>query len=158
MMRLTIEPINAEAFAPFGQVLPPLQAGRGRQDLIDELQSDRIAARARLSIATVECKALPLLVAQMERHVHSSQAFAPLDCASYLVLVAPHGPHDMPDVDKIRAFRVPGDTLINYKANTWHHPLTPLERTARFAVLTFVEGTDADEQFADLPQPLLVEG
>ena len=93
----------------------------------------------------------------MERHVHSSQAFVPLDCASYLVMVAPHGDGGMPDLEKVRAFRVPGDTGINYKADTWHHPLSPLERTGRFAILTFVDGTAADEQFVDLPQPVLIE-
>src|ERR1700723_2613890 len=82
--------------------------------------------------STTEPKALPLTAVQMERHVHSSQAFAPLDCASYLVMVAPHGDGGMPDLEKVRAFRVPGDTGINYKADTWHHPLTPLERIGRF--------------------------
>jgi ureidoglycolate lyase len=157
MKRLKIEPIDAEAFAPFGQLLPPAPPGSGRQELIDELQNDRASARPRLSIATAEPKALPLTALQMERHVHSSQAFTPLDCASYLVMVAPHGEGGMPDVEKIRAFRVPGDTGINYKADTWHHPLSPLERIGRFAILTFVDGTATDEQFVDLPQPVLIE-
>ena len=157
MKRLKIEPISAEAFAPFGQLLPPAPPGAGRQELIEELQNDRATARPRLSIATTEPKALPLTALKMERHVHSSQVFAPLDCASYLVMVAPHGDGGMPDFEKIRAFRVPGDTGINYKADTWHHPLSPLERTGRFAILTFVDGTAADEQFVDLPQPVLVE-
>lgn len=157
MIRLKIEPIDAEAFAPFGQLLPPRPPGAGRQELIEELQNDRVGARPRLSIATAEPKALPLTAVQMERHAHSSQAFAPLDCASYLVLVAPHGTDDMPDLYRVRAFRVPGDTGLNYRADTWHHPLSPLERIGRFAVLTFVDGTSADEQFVDLPQPVLVE-
>src|ERR1700679_2448056 len=157
MKRLKIEPISAEAFAPFGQLLPPAPPGVGRQELIDELQNDRASARPRLSIATTEPKVLPLTALQMERHVHSSQAFTPLDCAGYLVVVAPHGDGGMPDVEKIRAFRVPGDTGINYKADTWHHPLSPLARTGRFAILTFVDGTATDEQFVDLPQPVLIE-
>jgi ureidoglycolate lyase len=157
MKRLKIEPIDAEAFAPFGQLLPPARPGEGRQELIEELQNGRASARPRLSIATTEPKTLPVTAVQMERHVHSSQAFTPLDCASYLVMVAPHGDGGMPDLEKIRAFRVPGDTGINYKADTWHHPLSPLERTGRFAILTFVDGTAADEQFVDLPQPVLVE-
>ena len=157
MKRLKIEPISAEAFAPFGQLLPPAPPGVGRQELIEELQNDRATARPRLSIATTEPKVLPLTALQMERHVHSSQAFTPLDCAGYLVVVAPHGDGGMPDVEKIRAFRVPGDTGINYKADTWHHPLSPLERTGRFAILTFVDGTATDEQFVDLPQPVLIE-
>jgi ureidoglycolate lyase len=157
MKRLKIESIDAEAFAPFGQLLPPAPPGRGRQELIEELQNDRASARPRLSIATAEPKALPLTAVKMERHVHSSQAFAPLDCASYLVMVAPHGEGGMPDFEKIRAFRVSGDTGVNYKADTWHHPLSPLERAGRFAILTFVDGTAADEQFVDLPEPVLIE-
>jgi ureidoglycolate lyase len=157
MKRVKIEPIDAEAFAPFGQLLPPAPLGSGRQELIDELHNGRAGARPRLSFATVKPKALPLTAVQMERHVHSSQAFAPLDCASYLVMVAPHGDGDMPDLEKVRAFRVPGDTGVNYKADTWHHPLTPLERIGRFAVLTFVDRTAADEQFVDLPQSVQIE-
>ena len=157
MKRLKIEPISKEAFAPFGQLLPPAPPGAGRQELIEELQNDRASGRPRLSIATAEAKTLPLTAVQMERHVHSSQAFAPLDCASYLVMVAPHGGGGMPDLERVRAFRVPGDTGINYKADTWHHPLSPLERVGRFAILTFVDGTASDEQFVDLPQPVIIE-
>ncbi|MGC2783486.1 MAG: ureidoglycolate lyase [Roseiarcus sp.] len=157
MKRLKIEPIDADAFALFGQLLPPAPPESGRQELIDELHNGRAGTRPRLSIATTEPKALPLTAVQMERHVHSSQAFAPLDCASYLVMVAPHGNGGMPDLEKVRAFRVPGDTGINYKADTWHHPLTPLERIGRFAVFTFVDGTADDEQFVDLPQSVLIE-
>jgi len=156
-MRLKIEPIDATSFMPFGQLIPPQAPGHGRQELIEELQNGRASARMRLSMATVEPKALPLAAVQMERHVHSSQAFIPVDCASYFVLVAPHGAGEMPDLGKLRAFRVPGDTGINYRADTWHHPLSALERTGRFAVLTFVDGTAADEQFVELPQEVIIE-
>jgi ureidoglycolate lyase len=156
-MRLKIEPIDAAAFMPFGQLLPPQAPGHGRQELFEELQNERASARPRLSMATVEPKALPLTAAKMERHVHSSQVFVPVDSAGYLVVVAPHGADGMPDLGKIRAFRVPGDTGLNYRADTWHHPLSALERTGRFAILTFVDGTSADEQFVDLPQEVVIE-
>jgi ureidoglycolate lyase len=156
-MRLKIEPIDAAAFMPFGQLIPPQAPGQGRQELFEELQNERASARPRLSMATVEPKALPLTAVQMERHVHSSQVFVPVDSAGYLVVVAPHGADGMPDLGKIRAFRVPGDTGLNYRADTWHHPLSALERTGRFAILTFVDGTSADEQFVDLPQEVVIE-
>jgi ureidoglycolate lyase len=156
-MRLKIEPIDAAAFMPFGQLIPPRAPGQGRQELFEELQNERASARPRLSMATVEPKALPLTAVQMERHVHSSQVFVPVDSAGYLVVVAPHGADGMPDLGKIRAFRVPGDTGLNYRADTWHHPLSALERTGRFAILTFVDGTSADEQFVDLPQEVVIE-
>ena len=156
-MRLKIEPIDAAAFMPFGQLIPPRAPGQGRQELFEKLQNERASARPGLSMATVEPKALPLTAVQMERHVHSSQVFVPVDSAGYLVVVAPHGADGMPDLGKIRAFRVPGDTGLNYRADTWHHPLSALERTGRFAILTFVDGTSADEQFVDLPQEVVIE-
>jgi ureidoglycolate lyase len=156
-MRLKIEPIDAAAFMSFGQLIPPRPPGEGREELFGELQNERASARPRLSMATVEPKALPLTAVKMERHVHSSQVFVPVDSAGYLVVVAPHGADGMPDLGKIRAFRVPGDTGLNYRADTWHHPLSALERTGRFAILTFVDGTSADEQFVDLPQEVVIE-
>ena len=156
VMRLKIEPVTAQAFAPFGDLLPP-GAGDGPQQLIDELQNGRASARPRLSMTTVEPKALPLTAAKMERHVHSSQAFVPMDCANYLVMVAPKGADGKPDLARLRAFRVPGDTGINYRPDTWHHPLSPLERAGRFAVLTFIDGTAGDEEWADLPEPVVVD-
>ncbi len=156
-MHLRIEGVTAEAFAPFGDLLPPRAPGEGRQELIEELQNGRLSARPRLSMATVEPKALPLTTAKMERHAHSSQAFVPLDCASYLVMVAPKGAGGLPDLTRLRAFRVPGDTGINYRADTWHHPLSPLDRTGRFAILTFVDGTAGDEEWADLPEPVVID-
>ena len=110
----------------------------------------------RLSLTTVVPKSLPLTAVEMERHAYSSQAFVPVDCDSYLVLVAEHGADDLPDSATLRAFRVPGDVGINYAADTWHHPLSALTREARFVVLTFIDGTQTDEQFVPLPEPVVL--
>ena len=156
MKTLVLEPITEAAFAPFGQLLRSPLPGGARMELSDTMQNLRPSAKPRLSLATVAPKALPLTAVEMERHVYSSQVFMPLDCESYLVLVAEHGADDLPDVATLRAFRVPGDVGINYAADTWHHPLSALERDARFVVLTFIDGTDTDEQFVPLPEPVLL--
>ncbi len=141
---------------PFGLLLPRPAPGAARLELIDELTNGRETARPRLSLAAVEPRALPLTAIEMERHVHSSQGFVPLDCAAYLVLVAPNGGDGRPDEARLRAFRVPGDLGVHYHAGTWHHPLTALDRSASFAVLTFVDGTAADEQFVPLEEKVVV--
>jgi ureidoglycolate lyase len=153
---LALEPITEAAFAPFGQLLRSPQPGGPRLELIEALQNLRPSGKPRLSLATVKPKSLPLTAVEMERHVHSSQAFMPVDCDSYLVLVAEHGADDRPDVATLRAFRVPGDVGINYAANTWHHPLSALKRDARFLVLTFIDGTETDEEFVPLPEPMVI--
>jgi ureidoglycolate lyase len=154
---IKLEPVTAEAFAPFGQLLPRCETGERRPELIEELQNLRPTAKPRLSLAAVAPKPLPLTAVEMERHVFSSQAFVPYDCQSYLVLVAPHGANAAPDVSGLRAFRVPGTIGVNYRADTWHHPLTALDWPARFVVLTFVDGTETDEQFVTLPEPVKIE-
>jgi ureidoglycolate lyase len=156
-MNIRIEDVTPQTFAPFGDLLPPGTPGGGRQELIEELQNKRSSARARLSMAAVDPKSLPLTAAKMERHVYSSQAFVPLECASYLVVVAPKGAAGAPDLSRLRAFRIPGDTGINYRPDTWHHPLTALDRIGRFAVLTFVDGTESDEEWFDLPEQVVIE-
>ena len=47
----------------------------------------RDSGKARLSLAAVEPKSLPLTAVEMERHVFSSQAFIPYDSKGFLVLV-----------------------------------------------------------------------
>jgi ureidoglycolate lyase len=157
MAVIKLEPITTEAFAPFGQLVPAREVGMPRLELIEELQNLRNTAKPRLSLIAINPKTLPLRAVEMERHVFSSQAFVPYDCEGYLVLVAPHGADDRPDIARVRAFRVPGNVGVNYRANTWHHPLTALDGPARFVVLTFVDGTAADEQFVPLPEPTTIE-
>ena len=153
---LTLEPVTEAAFAPFGQLLRQPLPGAPRLELIEALQNLRPSTLPRFTLATVTPKSLPLTAVEMERHVHSSQIFMPIDCDSYLVLVAAHGADDLPDMATLRAFRVPGDVGINYAADTWHHPLSALGRDARFVVLTFIDGTETDEQFVPLPEPVVL--
>jgi ureidoglycolate lyase len=156
MPSIKLEPITEEAFRPYGQLVPAPEPGKARIELIGELQNLRDSARPRLSLAAIDPKPLPLTALEMERHLFSSQAFIPYKGDSYLVVVAPHGANEMPDTSMLRAFRVSGDIGINYRANTWHHPLTALESPARFVVLTFVDGSEGDEQFVRLQEPIMI--
>jgi ureidoglycolate lyase len=147
---IQLKPVTAEAFAPFGLLLPTPALGQPRLELYGELANPRATAKPRLTLATAPPRMLPLTAREMERHIQSTQTFVPIDCASYLVMVAPHGADDRPDPTEVRAFRVPGDVGVHYFANTWHHPLTALERPGSFVVLTFIDGGPGDEQFVKL--------
>jgi ureidoglycolate lyase len=155
---IRLEAVTAEAFAPFGLLLPAPAPGQPRLELSGELANLRETAKPRLSLATTAPRALPLTAIEMERHVYSSQTFVPIDCAGYLVMVAPHGADDRPDPAGVKAFRVPGHVGVHYFANTWHHPLTALERPGSFVVLTFIDGGPGDEQFVKLPHEIDIVG
>ncbi|RWR00966.1 hypothetical protein ED28_16080 [[Pantoea] beijingensis] len=155
MANIILEPISANAFAPFGQLLP-LGHGQTRVELIDELHNGRDSARPRLSVVEVPPTTFPLMVAEMERHIFSSQVFMPCYGESYMVLVAQHGDDDLPDLATLRAFRVPTHFGIHYHPDTWHYPITACGQPARFVVLTFINGTRTDEQFVPLSEAITV--
>lgn len=155
MLTVKARVIDPVAFAPFGEVitspdtLPNIDASRA-------LDNRRDGASTTLYTTIVAPVTLPLTLTRMERHRYSSQTFLPLDASRYLVCVAPHGSNGQPDPDALLAFLVPAGTGITYRADVWHHPMTALDREARFAVLMWRDGSAYDEEFIDLAQPLRV--
>lgn len=156
-MKLIMEPISAEAFAPYGTVVcAPAEVGR--VPFPDALLNKRAGAHPMLSASRALPKTLPLTGTVMERHRFSSQTFFPLDVARYVVVVAPTAAEGLPDMSRARALMVPGDTAITYSADAWHHPMIALDRPACFSVLIWRDGTTADIETLTLTEPFeLVE-
>jgi ureidoglycolate lyase len=149
---LTAEPLTAEAFAPWGDVL---EAGAGASFPINGGMCDRFhdlarmeflgdGARAGISIGLSRPFALPLEVALVERHPLGSQAFVPMTGDPFLVVVAP-------DEDgrpgRPRAFLTRPGQGVNYLRNVWHGVLTPLGRTASFLIVDRIGGGSNLEEF-----------
>ena len=145
-MEIAPQPLTQEAFAPFGDVIDmPATAGRFYYD--DALGNLRSHAAASLSVALKsETPDRPLRSELMERHEFSSQTFIPVDVGRWLIVVAPHAAKGGPDMAQARAFIADGGKGVTYKANTWHHGLTTLDKPGRFAVFMWKAGT-ADEEF-----------
>jgi ureidoglycolate lyase len=137
---LTIEPLTASAFAPFGQVIEtsgahhyPINSGMTeRYHDLARIDLDGPEARPMISIFVGKPYALPLVLRLVERHPLGSQAFYPVGDASWLVIVAE-------DEDgrptRLRAFRPSAGQGVNIAINTWHGVLTPLDRPAHFVVV-----------------------
>jgi len=70
-------------------------------------------------------------------------------------VVAPHAAAGGPDMDKARAFIADGSKGVTYKANTWHHGLTTLDRPGSFAVFMWKAGAQ-DEEFVPV-EPFTVK-
>jgi ureidoglycolate lyase len=155
MMKLAIEPLVPNAFAPFGTVVRSPE-GPARTSFPAALTNLRPDAHASLSASRSLPQTLPLTTTVMERHRFSTQTFLPLDVERYLVVVAPHSAHGTPDMRQARAFIVPGDTGISYGADTWHHPLIVLDRPGCFAVLLWRDGTSNDMETFTLEEPVVV--
>ncbi len=158
MLKLSADPIEDAAFAPYGQMLSDPGAD-SRRDYAAEIFNGRPGLDIDLGLTRAQPPAqLPIEVTKMERHPLSSQAFLPLDCDRYLVIVAkPQGADGPPDMATLRAFIVPGHVGINYNAGTWHFPLTCLDRPSTFALLMYMDGGPQDEDWHTLEQPYLLE-
>jgi ureidoglycolate lyase len=143
MSGLILRPValTAEAFAPFGDVLQT--EGRTwswindntcrRFDDLAQLDVAEAGGRPLINVFEATPRSLPMRIRSLERHPLSSQAFFPLDALPYLVVVAADGAGD--PAGRIRAFWSSGMQGVNYRRNTWHHPLIALERTSRFLVV-----------------------
>jgi ureidoglycolate lyase len=160
---LRTEPLTAEAFAPFGQVLEVREQGHSanqgtatRVDQVAALMSSREGCPPNLAMIRALPQPLPFPMRLLERHPCSSQAFIPLRCGRYLVVVAP-SKGDGPDWDHLRAFVATAGQGINYSAGTWHHPFTALDAPAELAMLAWEDGTRRDCEERALPEPFTVE-
>ena len=156
-MRIIAEALTPKAFAPYGDVLAaPDEFGRAYFD--EGLRTSRSTAWPSLSVSRARPLAsLPLAATVMERHEFSSQSFLPLDVSRWIVVVAPPSADGGPDAAHAVAFLVGPGQGITYHANTWHHPLTVLDRPARFAVVMWRDGTRTDEEFRTLTAPFTIQ-
>ena len=138
MRSLNPEPLTADAFAPFGDVIEaseraevmPINYGWTTRfnALTDVAVGD---GQAIISIFRSRPLAPPVLKI-FERHPLGSQAFMPLQGRPFLVAVAPPGDFDPA---KVRIFRAAATQGVNYARGTWHHFLLAVEAESDFLVI-----------------------
>lgn len=138
---ITPEPLTAEAFKPFGDVIEAsadaqqLAINYGNTTRFHDLAGINVSAeggRPGVSIFRSTPLVQPIVIKIMEFHPLSSQAFIPLSGRPYLVVVAPGGAFD---ASAIRVFLASGDQGVNYHAGTWHHFSLALEEASDFLVI-----------------------
>ena len=154
--QIIAEPLNAEVFDPFGQVLEG-PAEPGRTFFNEILENARVNANVDLSIVTISpVNELPIQAKILERHPYSSQTFIPIKAARYLVVVAPDKHDGNPDLGGVKCFLANGRQSITYRRGVWHHGMTVLDEEAQMAVLMWCDGGSSDEEFLDIDAPFEV--
>ena len=140
MREVTPEPLTAEAFAPFGDVIEAsdraeaMPINYGWTTRFNDLANlDTADQGGRTIVSLFRSKPLePLVLKVFERHPLGSQAFVPLQGRPYLVAVAPPGEFDPAAV---RLFRAAASQGVNYAKGVWHHFLLALEAESDFLVI-----------------------
>lgn len=140
MKQMTLEPLTAEAFAPFGQVIEKQGAEHiaindGLATRFHDLAKIDTGAgdgRALVNIFAGLARPRPVEITMLERHALGSQMFMPLGPCQWAVVVAPPGPLDEA---AIRGFLVGPGQGVNYDPGTWHHPLIVFGGPCDFLVI-----------------------
>lgn len=116
---LVPQPINAQAFAPFGTYIAPAAYGAlfGTEDAQLEL------TRGTPRIYIMRAPDHGMRFHRITRHDRVTQCLSSA-CGHtwYLVVAPPPGPdaEAPPDPDSIRAFTVSGSAMVKLHAGTWH--------------------------------------
>jgi len=119
-LKVKIQPLTAELFRPYGEVLKP------KQLIYPETEEGKVA----MEMLTVKYRPNAKKMDQLAIHFSYNQTFLPVQGSLVLVVAPPPrnreaGPsHYELDYEKIAAFMVdPGQAAFIYKG-TWHNALT----------------------------------
>lgn len=141
-MKLTVEPLTQDAFAPFGDVISTQTARESfainqgtttRFHHISTADVEDEGGKAIISIFRGTPRPMPIEITMMERHPLGSQAFIPMTQQKFLIVVAPAG--NPPSPDDLRAFISDGSQGVTYGKGVWHHPLLVLEPESDFLIV-----------------------
>ena len=141
IISLRPEPLTADGFAPFGEVIEAAldvasAMNDARFERFDELCTIDFEAGGRVGVGIASCRepsVLPLRVDRVERHPLGSQAFIPLQSCKMVVVVAPPG--DTVDAADLKAFVTRPRQGFNYHRGTWHMPLIAFAAAVQFLVI-----------------------
>ncbi|MEL6131191.1 MAG: Ureidoglycolate hydrolase, partial [Cyanobacteria bacterium J06628_4] len=107
-IQLTANPLNIDAFRPFGQVLGPQHDGKAYDTEDAQLKLD--GGIPRFYIMRLERKGTQF--DRITRHLACTQCLGSLEGKEWLMAVAPPCEGSVPDPQQIQAFKIPGDCFI----------------------------------------------
>lgn len=141
-MIVKAKPFDAEAFAPFGQVLGGEGKKEERHPYAARMENLRPGAAANMTFMRVLPVTLPIRIKTLERHVYSNQTFIPLNGTRHLIAVCPSDENGQPVLSRLVAFSAKGSQAVNYNANIWHAPRTAISSPGEFVMFRW----DADDE------------
>ena len=159
-MTLRAQPLTAEAFFAFGDVIeisgaPDKLINQGRCGRHHDLaRLDFGDGQAGISLFDSQPASLPFTLEMVERHPLGSQAFIPINQVPFLVVVAEDD--DGQPVNP-RAFLTARGQSVNLLRGVWHGVLAPIGAQGLYAVVDRIgPGNNLEEHWFDTP--IRIEG
>lgn len=134
-VKLKVEPMTADAFSPFGELLDATELSQGHSGSFPvSFQGGKV----RVSTALLPYKGLKFT--GLEQHFHVTQAFIPISGAPAVVAVAAPTPKS----EDVRAFLIDGTKGYMLRKGTWHSDRLPLYGPGSKMVIITDEETSQD--------------
>ena len=140
-IKLQIEPLTQQGFAPYGDVIEINDANQiisinqglaDRHHDLAEVDVNDENGHAIISIIDTQKVCLPLRISVMERHPLGSQAFMPIGDNPYIVVVTESGEFDY---QQLKGFLARPNQGVNYAKGVWHHSCMSLNGANQFLVV-----------------------
>lgn len=115
--QLPAQLITPENFRPYGQVIFPSSDGKAFDE--EDAQLNLQNGTPRFYIMRLSGRGRKFH--KITRHVKCTQCLGSLEGKDWLMAVAPPNSNtERPEIEKIAAFRIPGNCFIKLEVGTWH--------------------------------------
>jgi ureidoglycolate hydrolase len=118
-VRVSVQPMTGEAFAPYGEVFGAEQVGRERG-----FAATGFSHSGRITLGAITQPSATAAFSRLERHFAVTQAFVQLGGAPSVVCVAPptdvHAPGAVPDPREVVGFIIDPALGYLFHRGTWH--------------------------------------
>ena len=156
-MKVKLQPLSAEAFAPFGQIVsrpttePDARVEGGALHYwADVMVLPPFGGPVGVGYATVAPR--PLVQTCAERHMHGPEMMQAA-FGDMIVVVGPSlypdEPDRLPPLEEFRAFRVAEGQAVAYYPGVWHYAPFAIDRPLCLTVLLKAGTIDDDAVFVD---------
>ncbi|HIK34010.1 MAG TPA: ureidoglycolate lyase [Oscillatoriales cyanobacterium M59_W2019_021] len=108
--------IDAPSFQPYGQVISASADGK----LFDETEAQLELSQGIPRFYIMRLQSRGRYFDRITRHVCCTQCLGSLEGKEWLMAVAPPSESDRPDLNQLRAFKIPGNCFIKLEVGTWH--------------------------------------
>lgn len=116
LKKIKAEWITKEHFKPYGQLIQPTANNKPFNQ--DDAQLNLNNGIPRFYI--MHLKNTGRKFKQISRHLLCTQCLGSLEGKDWLMAVAPPSNNNKPNLDQLKAFKIPGNCFINLKVGTWH--------------------------------------
>jgi ureidoglycolate hydrolase len=164
-IKLPAQNLESKAFVPYGEIIRP-RASSGEfsnkpydpETSVEEPKLILTNGTARLWI--MDLKKRGLVFADMARHRRVSQCLGSMQGKEWFIGVAP--PNNLadgirPELDRIVAFRIPGDCVIKLHVGTWHAGPHFVYDECLFFNLENLDTNKRDLDTSDLPNEYQIQ-